>query len=173
MPRKLYSSEAKGKLIKLLNTFKPDIAHIHLYKGGLTASILPVLRKHKIPTVISLHDYSLICPHNILVDGDDNLCERCLKSTPFNCVIHRCNRKNIFYSGVNYMEYVINNKLFRPESFFDKIICVCRFNLEKHKIKINIKDKLVQLYNFSPDLENIVPNHEKGDYFLSMGDLKR
>jgi glycosyltransferase involved in cell wall biosynthesis len=173
MPRKLYSSEAKGKLIKLLNKFRPDIAHIHLYKGGLTASILPVLRKYKIPTAISLHDYSLICPHNILVDGDDNLCERCLNSTPFNCVIHRCNRKNIFYSGVNYIEYVINNKLFRPEAFFNKFICVCRFNLEKHRNLINIEDKLVHLYNFSPDLENIVPNHEKGDYFLFYGRLKK
>jgi glycosyltransferase involved in cell wall biosynthesis len=172
VPRKLYSFNAKKNLQKLIGDTKPDIAHIHLYKGGLTASILPVLRKNNIPVVITLHDYSLLCPRNILIDGDGKICEKCLKR-PFYCVIKRCNRKNIFYSTINYIEYEINNKIFKPKKYFDRIICVCRFNLEKHKIKTNIKDKLICLYNFSLNLQNIVPNHEKGDYFLFYGRIKK
>jgi glycosyltransferase involved in cell wall biosynthesis len=171
-PRKLYAFMAKRNIEKLIRDTKPEIAHIHLYKGGLTASILPVLRRNKIPVIITLHDYSLLCPRNIMIDGDDNICEQCLKR-PFNCVIKRCNRKNIFYSTINYIEYEINNKIFRPKKYFDRIICVCRFNLEKHQIKTSIKDKLVCLYNFSMYLQNIVPNHEKGDYFLFYGRLKK
>jgi len=173
MPRKLYSSMAKKNLGKLIEYIKPDIAHIHLYKGGLTASILPVLKRFKIPTVITLHDYSLLCPRNIFVNGDGNICEKCLNSHPFNCVINRCNRKNIFYSFINYVEYEINNELYKPETYFDKIICVCKFNFDKHMFKIKLRNKLVQLYNFSPDLSHSVPNHVKGNYFLFYGRLKK
>ncbi|HQG76873.1 MAG TPA: glycosyltransferase [Bacteroidales bacterium] len=172
MPRKLYSVQAAKNLERLLKDFKPDIAHIHLYKGGLTASILPVLRKFRIPVALTLHDYSLLCPRNIFVDGDGNLCERCLFGTTFNCVIHRCNRKNIFYSTVNYIEYIINNVFFKPEKYFDQIICVCKFNLEKHLTRPKIRERLVLLYNFFYDQKGIVPLHEKGDYYLFYGRLK-
>ena len=70
-PRKLYSREAKRNLSKLIENERPDIAHIHLYKGGLTASILPVLKRNHIPTVITLHDFSLLCPRNIFLNGND------------------------------------------------------------------------------------------------------
>jgi glycosyltransferase involved in cell wall biosynthesis len=77
-PRKLFSLEAKRNLEKLLIIAKPGIAHVHLYKGGLTASILPVLRKYRIPTLITLHDFSLLCPRNIFLDGDSNICMKCI-----------------------------------------------------------------------------------------------
>jgi glycosyltransferase involved in cell wall biosynthesis len=173
MPGKLYSAGAKRNLTRLLNTFKPEIAHVHLYKGGLTASILPVLKKSKIPVVLTLHDYSLLCPRNILVNGDGNLCERCINGSTFNCVIHRCNRKNIFYSIVNYFEFLINNNFFKPEKYFDRIICVCKFNLEKHLTKSHLRKKLVHLYNFSYNLKGINPLYEKGDYYFFYGRLKR
>lgn len=173
MPVKLYSTEAKKNLTRLLKSFRPDIVHIHLYKGGLTASILPVLKNFKIPVVLTLHDYSLLCPRNILVDGDGNLCERCVNGSTLNCIIHRCNRKNIFFSIVNYIEFKINNSFFRPEKYFDRIICVCKFNLTKHLSKTNIRHKLVHLYNFSYGLKQINPLNEKGDYYFFYGRLKK
>lgn len=172
-PRKLYSLEAKRNLNKLIITERPDIAHIHLYKGGLTASILPVLRRNHIPTVITLHDFSLICPRNLFLNGNDDICEKCLTSHPLNCVIYRCNRKNIFYSIISFVEFEINNKFFRPESYFDKIISVCKFNYEKHQIRLNLRKRLVLLYNFSKELDNSHPNHIKGEYFLFYGRLSK
>ena len=170
-PRKLYSFKAKRNLERLISSSKPDIAHLHLYKGGLTASILPVLRRNKIPVVITLHDYSLLCPRNIMLDGDGEICERCLYSHTFNCVLKRCNRKNFFYSTISFIEYEINNKIFRPQKYFDRIICVCKFNYEKHLIETNLKDRLVQIYNFFPEINKIIPDQEKGKYFLYYGRL--
>jgi glycosyltransferase involved in cell wall biosynthesis len=172
-PRKLYSREAKRNLNKLIEVERPDIAHIHLYKGGLTASILPVLKRNHIPTVITLHDFSLLCPRNIFLNGTDDICEKCLTSNPFNCVIYRCNRKNIFYSIISYIEFEINNKFFRPEFYFDRIISVCKFNYEKHQIKSNLRERLVLLYNFSKELDDNLPDHTKGEYFLFYGRLSK
>lgn len=171
MPRKLYSWQSGRNLKQVINQFKPDLAHIHLYKGGLTAAILPVLRKRRIPTVITLHDYSLLCPRNIMIDGNGNICERCLTATRLNCVYHRCNRKNLYYSIVNYLEFVINNNIFNPKHYFRKIICVSKFNYLKHSLHPLFRDRFLHLYNFYPLLSQSSPNTQKGNYLLFYGRL--
>jgi len=171
VPRKLYSFRAKKNLERLIQNVEPEIVHLHLYKGGLTASILPVLRKSKIPVVITLHDYSLLCPRNIMLNGKGEICERCLYAHTINCVLRRCNRLNLFYSTINYIEYEINNKIFKPQKYFTRIICVCKFNYEKHLTKPKLKDKLVHIYNFSPEINSIIPDKVKGEYFLYYGRL--
>jgi glycosyltransferase involved in cell wall biosynthesis len=145
MPRKLYSWEANRNLKKVIDRFEPDLAHIHLYKGGLTAAILPVLRRKKIPSVITLHDYSLLCPRNIMIDGKGNICERCLTMTRLNCIYHRCNRKNLYYSIVNYLEFVLNNDIFKPKNYFNRIICVSKFNYLKHSSHPLFRDRFLHL----------------------------
>lgn len=171
MPRKLYSREAQRKLGKVIDDFKPDLAHIHLYKGGLTAAILPILRRKKVPAAITLHDYSLLCPRNIMIDGEGRICERCLTATRLNCVYHRCNRKNLYYSIVNYIEFVLNNNYFNPGNYFNRIICVSRFNYLKHSNHPLFTDRFVHLYNFYPLLSQSNPKTAKGSYFLFYGRL--
>jgi len=171
MPRKLYSRQSGQNLRQLIDIFKPDLAHIHLYKGGLTAAILPVLRKRKIPVVITLHDYSLLCPRNIMIDANGHICERCLTATRLNCVYHRCNRKNLYYSIVNYIEFALNNNIFNPKNYFNKIICVSKFNYLKHSVHPLFGERFLHLYNFYPLLSNSIPNTLKGNYFLFYGRL--
>ena len=67
-PRFFYSFEAKEKLELLINNFKPDIAHLHLFYGGLTSSVLSVLKNNKVPIVVTLHDYKLLCPVYLFLD---------------------------------------------------------------------------------------------------------
>ncbi len=171
MPRKLYSWQSGRNLRQVIKNFNPDLAHIHLYKGGLTAAILPVLRQNKIPTVITLHDYSLLCPRNIMIDGNGNICERCLTATRLNCIYHRCNRKNLYYSIVNYFEFVLNNNIFNPKNYFRKIICVSKFNYLKHSVHPLFGDRFLHLYNFYPLLSQSIPNTLKGSYLLFYGRL--
>jgi glycosyltransferase involved in cell wall biosynthesis len=171
MPRKLYSWEANRKLKKVIDHFEPDLAHIHLYKGGLTAAILPVLRRKNIPTVITLHDYSLLCPRNIMIDGKGKICERCLTMTRLNCIYHRCNRKNLYYSIVNYLEFVLNNDIFKPKNYFNRIICVSKFNYLKHSSHPLFRERFLHLYNFYPLLSQSNPKTVKGSYFLFYGRL--
>ena len=171
MPKKLYSMEAARKLRKLLTTFKPDVAHLHLYKGGLTASILPVLRKYGIPAVITLHDYRLLCPRNTFIDGDGRICEICLTKARINCVYKRCNRKNFYYSTINYIEFVLNNDVLKPENYFHKIICVSKFNYQKHSSHALFRERFLHLYNFYPGLSNSIPDDRRGEYFLFYGRL--
>lgn len=57
-----YNTEAEKKLEQLLLEEHPDIAHIHLFWGGLSVSILRALHKYNIPIVHTAHDYRMVCP---------------------------------------------------------------------------------------------------------------
>ena len=171
LSRTLYSKAAAQQLDRLIKKEKPDIAHIHLYKGGLTAAILPILKKHKTPTCITLHSYEFLCPRNTLCDAENRICEKCIRGSKINCITKRCNRKNLLYSIVNYIEFIINTKVIKPENYFDKIISVSKFNYNKHAQKNNIKEKLDFLYNFNPGCETSEYNNERGMYYLYFGRL--
>jgi glycosyltransferase involved in cell wall biosynthesis len=121
--------------------------------------------------VITLHDFSLLCPRNLLFDADNQICEKCITGSTLNCVIKRCNRKNLFFSTMSFLEYNLNNNFYKPENYFDKIIAVSKFHFQKHALRPKLKPKLVQLYNFFPKINTIVPTDKKGAYFLFFGRL--
>lgn len=171
-PRFFYSLETKHKIEQLIRTGRPDVAHIHLYRGILTPSILPVLKKNNIPIVFSLHDYELLCPHNTFIDGKGNICEKCLvQDSWLPCVLNKCNRNNLILSTISAVEFAFHKKIVPFYFYFDKLIAVSKFGMEIHSRKSELKEKLVHLYNFYPKLETTVPNHKKGDYFLFYGRL--
>jgi glycosyltransferase involved in cell wall biosynthesis len=171
IPRFFYSEESKNQLSKLISELNPDIAHIHLYKGTLTPSILEVLKHKKIPIIISLHDYGLLCPHNLMLDGKMNICTRCVNGSPFNCITNKCNRNNLLLSAVSSFEYIFHKTFFPFDKYFDNIIAVSKFGLQMHQKSESLYDKIVHIYNFYPNLNQTKINSNKGDYFLYFGRL--
>ena len=174
LPRFFYSQESKQKLNKLLNRYNPEIAHIHLYKGGLTPSILKVLNKRKIPVVISLHDYGLLDPHNLLLNGNLDISEKCINGSVFNCVIEKSNRNSYLLSLVSTIEYVFHAVFFPFEKYFDTIIAVSKFSQSKHLESKKFNWTIEHLYNFSP-LFNVEegPTKKKSKYLLYFGRLSK
>ena len=87
--RMIYSFEAKRKLEALIRHEHPDIAHLHNIYHQISPSILDVLHKHKIPIVMSLHYYKLVCPnYKLFTEGE--VCERCKKYRYWNALAHNC-----------------------------------------------------------------------------------
>ena len=174
LPRFFYSRESKRKLNELISTFNPEIAHIHLYKGGLTPSILKVLKKRKIPVVITLHDYGFLDPHNLLLDGNLNISEKCIHGSAFNCVKEKSNRNSYLLSLVSTIEYVFHSIFFPFDKYFDTIITVSKFSQSKHLESKKFNWSIDHLYNFSP-LLNIVAKStkEKPKYLLYFGRLSK
>lgn len=68
--RMFYSFEARRKLSRLLDEFKPDVVHVHNYHHQLSASVLAELKKRKLPVVATIHDFHLISPsYNLFCNG--------------------------------------------------------------------------------------------------------
>lgn len=171
IPKFFYSNESKNKLSKLIIDLKPDLAHIHLYKGFLTPSILQVLKNNNIPVIITLHDYGLLCPHNRMLDGNMDICTRCVNGSALNCITHKCNRNNLMLSTISSLEFIFHKTFFPFDKYFDKIIAVSRFGQSIHQKSKSLFDKIVHLYNFYPNLNQTEINSKKGNYFLYFGRL--
>jgi len=66
----VWNREAAANLESLLKETRPTVAHLHNIYHHLSPSILPVLRRHNIPVVMTLHDLRLLCPAiHMLRDG--------------------------------------------------------------------------------------------------------
>lgn len=66
----IWNFEAAQKLEQLLVEFAPDIAHLHVTYHQLSPSILWVLHRHRIPIVMTLHDYKAVSPnYSLFVRG--------------------------------------------------------------------------------------------------------
>lgn len=172
-PRFLYSKEAKNKLGYLIKDCKPEIAHIHTYKGTLTPSILEVLKSLSIPIVISLHDYGFLCPHNLMLNGKMEICEKCVSGSSFNCFINKCNRNSSILSLVSTLEFIYHNSFYPYQKYFNKVIAVSKFGQLLHNKSKKLNIKVQHLYNFFPNLQNTQINNSLGEYFLFFGRLSK
>ena len=95
IPAFIYNRQAAKQLERLILDKKPDIAHIHLLFNSLSVSILPVLQKYRIPTVMTVHDYRLICPAYTLTNGKGKICELCKDRHFTHCKLNRCSNGNL------------------------------------------------------------------------------
>lgn len=172
--RFFYSFEARNKIKTLLDELKPDIAHIHLYKGGLTPSILGALKNRQVPVVITLHDYGFLDPHNLLLDGNLEISEKCIHGSAWNCVLDKSNRNSYVFSLVSTLEYIFHSTFFPFDRFFDRIIAVSKFSQLKHQESKKFKWKIDHLYNFSPMFkQDYVLKEQSEGYMLYFGRLSK
>ncbi len=85
----IYSFEARDKLARLVEDFRPDIAHAHSIQYQLSPAIFDVFRNLDIPLVVTLHDYHIICGAGTL-HTKGAVCERCRGGRHYNSLLHSC-----------------------------------------------------------------------------------
>lgn len=168
MERVLYSREAKKKIEQLIRDTKPDIAHVHGIAHETSPSILPVIKKARIPLVQTLHDYKLLCPNTNFVSQGE-VCERCKGHRYFNVVWRRCKRDSLSASLLAGMEMYFHKLLQIYERNVDLFISPSLF-LQKNLAEYGIKNTVIHLPNFI-DIVNFQPCYESEDYFIYYGRL--
>ena len=75
------SSEIYRAVVDLIKEKRPQILHAHNYKYVLTPSIFKAAKDCGVKTVLTLHNYRLICPGGQLRRGEE-ICEECLRKHP-------------------------------------------------------------------------------------------
>jgi len=168
----LYNNRV-GKALELkIQAFKPDVAHLHLFYGTLSASILKVLNNNKIPIVLTLHDYRLLCPANAMLDRKGRICEKCYRTKYYQCLFKRCSEGNLFFSGVIMLEAYMRKWFIKPIDLIDRFLFVSDFSRNKH-IEFNpgYASKSIRLYNTAE--KHPSESATRGDYFLYFGRLSK
>lgn len=172
----IYNKDVATLLDRYLRDFKPDIAHLHIFYGGLSNAIVDVLVKHKIPIVQSVHEFRLLCPAYTCLDSKFEVCEECA-GTIFksNCVKKRCIKGSFATSLVAAVECWVRDRYYNYQKNFSAFIMVSQFIQDKHiEYYPQIASKCFQIYN-SIDVayytDFSVPVSQKGDYYLYFGRL--
>ena len=122
----IYSFEAKKKIMKVIDHFKPDIVHMNNINFQLTPSIIYGVKKKKVPLVQTVHDYQMICPNHLLYNFDKNTpCEKCVKDSHINCIKNKCIHSSLVKSILG----VIEAKLYSWLKTYKKVdLFVCPSN---------------------------------------------
>lgn len=171
--RYIYNKEAQQSLEQLIRKERPDVAHIHLFWGGLSSSILDTLKKHRIPIVHTAHDYRMICPAYTFRRADGTICEACKGGKYYKCLIHKCSRNSVIQSALMTIEMYIRNYWHKSLAKIDGIVFVSHFAHDKH---IEFMPQLghaksIVAYNTATALDQKFINNARGEYFLFFGRL--
>jgi len=170
----LYNKEAYIKLNKFLKIIRPDIAHVHLFMGGLTVSILDALKENNVPIVHTVHDYRLICPAYTFLDKKNQICEKCKDGFFIRCTYKNCSlESNYAHSAILSLDAYYRKHLKKPIDLIDKFIFVSEFAKKIHcDFNQMYSKKALRLYNFHTlKYKNI--KTVRGNYFLYYGRLSR
>ena len=74
-------------------TFSPDVAHVHNTWYAMSPSVIDGLRASGVPTVMTVHNYRLMCVNGMLL-RDGRPCEDCVGGSPWPGIRHRCYRSS-------------------------------------------------------------------------------
>lgn len=171
--RYFYNMEAKRSIEKLILAEKPDIAHIHLFWGGISPSVLNVLHKYNIPVVHTAHDYRMVCPAYTFRTPNGNICEDCQGKHFYKCIKHRCSKGNLIQSVLMTVEMYERNVFFNPTTKIDGFIFVSEFSRAKHieYAPAFAEATTTVIYNTTKQPANEFLNHKDRRYFLYFGRL--
>ena len=127
--RMLWSSSAARGIGEVVDRFEPDVAHLHNVYHQLSPSILATLARRRVPIVMTLHDYKLVCPTYRLLDHGQ-LCEACIPRRFWNPIVRRCQAGSRAASAAAAVELSVHT-LTGAYGRVARFLCPSRFLLEK------------------------------------------
>ena len=171
-----YNRKAANKLEKLIVETKPDIAHAHLFWGGISGSIFRVLKKYNIPIVHTAHDYRMVCPAYAFKNSSNEICEQCVGHKFYHCIKNRCSKGSLLMSILMCLEMYFRNYFLNPIDNIAGFMFVSDFSYNKHiQYEPRFAGKhCVTMYNFQD--ADVLNSVEKGlathdSYYLYYGRL--
>jgi len=164
-PPPTYDCLTARKLESLIREHKPELIHVH---GWILYSALPLRQKLKIPIVVTLHDYGLVCPKRTFLLTDRNVCKR-----PFTIQCVKCAREDYGFAKSLATSVLVkrNRKNLRN---IDKYFAVSSFVKEVHCKYLNLQNEDVAIIpNFCDDYREPDSGLERlpNDFILFVGSL--
>ncbi len=127
---RIYSFEARRKIKRLLDDFQPDVVHIHNIYHHISPSILGEIKRRKIPVVMTIHDYNLVCPDYSLLCGGQEW--EGIKGNKYVYFIkNKCFKNSRIQSFLAVIEFLFNKKCGFYKKYVDLYISPSKFAREK------------------------------------------
>jgi len=138
----------------LIRDFRPDIVHVHNFFPLLSPSVFNACYDCGVPSVLTLHNYRLICSNGLLM-RNGKICELCVQFSAYHAVLHGCYRNSRVATLPVTLMIEAHKHLGTWSKKVDRFIALTDFAKKKF-IEANLpRDKVVVKPNFStPSPEN-------------------
>lgn len=167
--RIIYSREAKRKISKEIQSFRPQVVHMNNINFHLTPSIIEACYDLGVPVVQTVHDYQMVCPNHLMYSGKERLiCDACLLGSKWNCFFRKC----IHGSYIKSFLGAVEGSVYKQRDNYDKVSCyICPSHFIE---KILLADrryqgKTVVIHNFVEKRD--VGSTQMGDDVIYFGRL--
>ncbi|MED9888311.1 MAG: glycosyltransferase [Segatella copri] len=141
------SHEVKSTFKKLLDDFKPDVAHLNNVHTQLSPVMAELAHQRGIKVVWTLHDYKLLCPRYDCLKNGNTICEICFNGDKKACLDNKCMKGSKLASFIGFKEAIVWNRE-RLEASTDDFICPSQFMADKMVQGGFSKSKMQTLCNF-------------------------
>lgn len=168
--RMLWSTSSRRGIDAVISDFRPDVVHAHNIYHQLSPSVLFPAYRRGIPTVMTVHDYKLVCPtYHLYSHGRP--CESCLPRKFHHAFSERCRDGSAVASGVMATELALHTAT-RAYRTIDLYLCPSEFLRSKLAQGGIAPDRLRVLRNFT-DPGSVVapPRTGPGEGFVYAGRL--
>lgn len=167
----VYSFEARKKIGKVLDNFKPDIVHLNNINYQLTPAILYEIKKRKIPIIQTIHDAQLVCPsHRLYNEQSREICEKCIEGKYMNCFKEKCLHGSSLKSLTATIESYYYHRR-KTYNLIDYFICPSKFIADKIKNASIDENKISVLCNFTDKIQNNLSKNNSEKYIIYFGRL--
>ena len=162
----IHSRRSYNSMRRLILDWKPDIVHIHNLYPLFSPSIIGACRDARIPTVMTLHSFFLVCPTTFHYRGTAP-CELCCGGREFWCVIKNC-RENLLESAA----YGLRTAIGRLSRVFEDItlfVALTEFSRSRFLEAGIPAERIEVIPNFAPRHSDTVLRRGDGDYVAFLG----
>ncbi|WP_254591454.1 glycosyltransferase family 4 protein [Methanocella conradii] len=119
----LFNNSVEKLINPLVRALNPDIIHYHNI-SGLTLSAIRGGRTADKPSVMTLHDYWMLCPNNMLFTNNTSPCNNFVGKI----YCHNCFHKYDFWGNVPFRQRIIKKEVERD---IDRFIAPSRFMADR------------------------------------------
>ncbi len=165
----IWNMVAYFKLKQKIKSFKPDVIHIHNWHFASGPILIRVCHKNKIPVVVTIQNYRLLCPSALLLHNNDLFIDSLYQNFPWKAVrkaVYRNSRIQTFW-----LAFVVwFHKKIGTWKKVDKYICLTPFAVELYMQ--STLDLTLQKFTIKPNfsyLPDISKRTDRENHFLFIG----
>ncbi len=162
----IYNIAARREFARMLDSERPDLVHINNLFPIISPSILDETKRHGIPTVMTVHNYRLLCPTGLLFSHGE-VCHRCLDGGEWWCAIRNCTGEWPKSAG-----YAVRSWTARVRESFsegiDRFIAPTEFVKAMH-VRYGYPAERIDVVRYFARLETLRPQSMDGDYVGYVG----
>jgi glycosyltransferase involved in cell wall biosynthesis len=171
LQKTLFNRQSYRKVITHIESFKPDMVHIHNVYYDASSSIFWAIKKKNVPAVMTIHNYRLGCIQGLLFK-DNAICQVCLeKKSSYYGLKYKCFKDSLIKSLQLTLVNKFNQWTIRYKNPVQKYIFLADFTKNMLSPILSLKNtEGVLKPNYVSDF-GYTPMSERDDFYLFVGRL--